>query len=70
MSDVTSTHDEPPGCRLLLTPVGAGVTETANGSDQTPRWLRPAQVMVKTVEGKPIPLSAAHPVFDVLVIAA
>jgi hypothetical protein len=69
MSDATSTHDEPPGCRLLLTPVGAEVTETANVSDQTPRWLRPAQVM-KTVEGKPIPLSAAHPVFDVLVIAA
>ena len=40
MSDATSTHDKPPRCRFLSTPVGADVTETAVVSGQTARWLR------------------------------
>lgn len=61
MSDATSIHDEPPRCRLLSTPVGADVTETADVSDHTGGRLRPAQVMVKTVPERLITMPAARP---------
>jgi hypothetical protein len=57
MSDATSTRDGPPGCRLLSTPVGADLTETASVSDQTARWLRPCSGDGKGGAGK-----ANHPI--------